>query len=135
MLRLYVKYKPLSSCRTLFWYGGRPRQFICMENFRVLVVPGGGFHKGIIIQYILAPKAFLPNGQAWFKIKGNVTRAYVHAPRERNSPYGNTVRNSLYKTRWPKYPRLKIHCYKLRPQGPTLRPHHKPKETSLDTMI
>ena len=50
MLNFNLSYKPPSSWRILFWSGIHTRKFSCLKNFRVLVVPGGGCHKGIIIQ-------------------------------------------------------------------------------------
>ena len=50
MLNVQLSYKPTSSWRILFRYGGRPRQFSRLKKFRSLVVTGGGCHKGVIIQ-------------------------------------------------------------------------------------
>ena len=47
-----------------------------------------------------------------------VTGASVHAPRQRNSTYVQTVRWYIYKTRRPEHTPLPIHWYKKRPQGP-----------------
>ena len=49
----------------------------------------------------------------------------VHAPIKRNSTYIQTVRWSIYNTRWPKHPHSPIHLYIRRPQGPNpLAPLH-----------
>ena len=39
--------------------------------------------------------------------------------RQRNSPYGQTIRRSIYDTRWPAHLPSKIRRYKRFPQGPT----------------
>ena len=62
MLNIHLSYKPPSSCRILLLSGRISRQVSCLKKFRSLVVPGGGFHKGVIIKEILTPRGVLPNG-------------------------------------------------------------------------
>ena len=50
MFNSHLTYKPPSSWRILFQYGGIPMQFSHLKKFRALVVPLGGYCKGIIIQ-------------------------------------------------------------------------------------
>ena len=50
MFNVHLTYKFPSSWMILFWFGGYPRQFSTLKKFRALVVPGGGFHMGIILQ-------------------------------------------------------------------------------------
>ena len=85
MLNVHLSYKPPSSWRILFRSEGYPRQFSRLKKFMTLVVPDGGFCKGIIIQVILTPMGVLPNGQSRLRIKVDLTGAYVHTPRQRNS--------------------------------------------------
>ena len=73
MSNINLNYKPPSYCRVFVWSGGCPRQFNCLKKFRDLVVPGGVFCTGIILQIILTPTGFLPNGQSFLIIKGDVT--------------------------------------------------------------
>ena len=70
LLNLHLSYKPPSYWRILFRSGGWPRQLNCLKKFRDLVVPGGGFHKGIIIQGSMAPTGVLPNGHSCFIKRG-----------------------------------------------------------------
>ena len=49
MLNVHLSYKPSSSWRILFRSEGYSRQFSRLKKFRALVVPVGGFCKGIII--------------------------------------------------------------------------------------
>ena len=51
-------------------------------------------------------------------------RVSIHAPRQRNISYGNTIRRSIYETRWTKYPHSQIRRYKQQPEGPTHQPLH-----------
>ena len=51
MLNIHLSYNPTTSWRILFHSGGCPRQFSRLKKFRALVVPGGGWHKGIILQW------------------------------------------------------------------------------------
>ena len=46
-----------------------------------------------------------------------VTGAYVHAYRQRNNTYGQTVIRSIYDTRWLEHSHSPIHRYKRRPTG------------------
>ena len=96
MLNIHLIYKPPGSLRILFWYLGRPRHLIQLNIFRSLLIPGGGFCKGIIIHGILTPTGFLPNGQSKLRIKGDVKVVSAHAGRYINSLYGYMVRWSIY---------------------------------------
>ena len=125
MLNIHLSYNPPSSCRIMFRSGGVPRQFSRLKKFRALVVPSRGCHKGIILQIIMIPTGVLPNVNSFLRRKGDVTGAYIHAPRYRDSPYVQMVRRSIYETTWPKHPHLPILQYKRRPQGPTLQPHYR----------
>ena len=58
MLNVHLSYKPPSSYRILFRYGGRPRQFSYLKIFRSLVVPIGRCHKGVIMQWRLMKRRF-----------------------------------------------------------------------------
>ena len=58
MFSVYLSYKPPSSWKILFRFGGRPRQFSPLKKFRDLVVPGGGFLKEIIIQWRQLKRGF-----------------------------------------------------------------------------
>ena len=49
-MNVHLNYKTISSWRILFQSGGRPRQFSRPECFRALVIPGGVFSKGTILQ-------------------------------------------------------------------------------------
>ena len=117
MLNVHLSYKRISSWRILFWSGGYPRQFSCLEKFRALVVPGGDCHKGIILQGIMTPMVVLTNGQSCLRRKGGVTGASVNALRQRNSLYEQTSRRSIYETRRPKHPHSPIRRYERRPLG------------------
>ena len=50
MFNVQLSYKPPIYCRILFQSRGRPRQFIGMKILRALVVPGGGFREGVVLQ-------------------------------------------------------------------------------------
>ena len=52
ILSVHISYKPISSWRILFWYGGLPRHFSRLKNFRSMVLPGGVWRKEVIIQGI-----------------------------------------------------------------------------------
>ena len=119
MLNVHLSYKPPGYWRLLFWSGVRPSLVSRLKNFRDLVVPRGGFRKGIIIQGILTPTGVLPNGQFCLRIKGDVTGEYVHVLRHRNGTYVNMVRWYIYETRCTGHPHSPIRRYKQRPQGPT----------------
>ena len=45
-------------------------QFSCLKIFRDLVVSGGGFHKGMILQGILTPTVVPPNVHSYLRRKG-----------------------------------------------------------------
>ena len=61
---------------------------------------------------------------ALYLIMTPVTWASVHAPRQRNSPYVQTVRWYIYKTQRTKHPQSPICWYKLCPPVPASRPHY-----------
>ena len=122
MFNVHLSYKPPNSWRILFQSGGCPRQFSCLKNFRALVVPNGGCHKGIILQVIMTPTGVLPNVQSCLIIKGDVMGASARAPIQRNSMYVHTVRRSIYKTIRPKHPNFPILRNQRRPQVPASRP-------------
>ena len=104
MLNLHLSYKPPSYWGVLFRSVGRPRHFSRLKIFRDLVVPGGEFRKGIVIQVIMTPTGVLTNGNSFLIIKGGATLVSVHAPRQRNSLYRQTCRRSIYKTILPERP-------------------------------
>ena len=131
MLNAHLRYKPLSSWRILFWYGGRPWQFSRLKIFNSVVVPGRECCKGVIIQCVMVPTGVLPNGQSYLRIKGDVSGSSVHAPMQRNINYGQTVRRSIYKTRGPEHPHLTICWYRLLPQGPALRTRYRGHDPGL----
>ena len=124
-MNIYLSYNPPSSWRILFWSAGYPRQFSCLKIFRTLVVPGGGFRKGIILQGILKHAGVLPNGESFLRRKGDVTGAYVHEPRHSNSAHVQTIRGSIYETRWLEYPHSPIQKYQQLPQGTASQPSYK----------
>ena len=126
MLNVHLIYKPPSFWGVLFRSGGYPSRFSCLKRFRALVVPSRGLRKGVIIQGILTPTGVLPNVQSCLRIKGDVTGSSVHSPIQRNSTYIQTVRRSVYETRWPEHPHLPIRQYKRRPLGPASRPCYTP---------
>ena len=123
MLNVNLSYKPPSSWRILFHYGGRSSHFSCLITFKSLVISVGGFRTDIILQVILTPKQVLPNGQLWLKIKGGVMGYFVHAPIYMNIPYWQTVIRSIYKIRRPEQPHSPIFRYERYPQGPAPWPH------------
>ena len=106
----------------MFW--GTPQVVQLLKTFTALVVPGEGCRKGIILQRIMTPTGVLPNEQLCLRIKGNVTGASVHAPRQRNIKYVQTFRRSIHDTRQPEHPHLPILRYERRPQGPSPRPRY-----------
>ena len=118
ILKFHLSHKPPSSGRMLFWSGGIPRQSSRLKKFRDLVVPGGVWHKGIMLQVILTLTGVLTYGQPWLRIKGGVAVASVHAYIQRNNTYVMTARRNIYETRRPKHPHLPIHRYKWSPLGP-----------------
>ena len=115
LLNMHLTYNPPSSWRILFWYGGCPGQFSRPKKFRALVVPFRGFNKGIILQGRQLTSGLTVTGHPCLRIKGDVMEASVHASRHRNSRYIQTVRWSIYKTRWPENPHPPIHRYEQRP--------------------
>ena len=117
MLNVHLSYKRISSWRILFWSGGYPRQFSCLEKFRALVVPGGDCHKGVILQGIMTPRGVLPNGHSCLRRKGGVTGESDHAPIHSNSTYIQMVRRYIYKTRQPEHPHLPIRPIQTTPPG------------------
>ena len=70
-----------------------------LVQFRALVFPDGGCGKVVILQLILTHMRVLPNGESYLIIKGGVTRSSVHTPGQRNNPYVQIVRRSIYNTR------------------------------------
>ena len=112
MLNVHLSYKSLSSWRTPFRYGGRPKQFSRLKEFAALLVPGGGYPKETIIQVILIHTGVLLNGQSCLRRKGDITGASVHSTTQRNSTYVHTVNSSIYDTRCPKNHHSQIYRYK-----------------------
>ena len=55
-----------------------------MKKFRALVVPGGGFRKGIILQVNMTPTGVLSNEKSYSTRKDDVTGASVNSTRQRN---------------------------------------------------
>ena len=117
MLHLHLSYKTPRSWRILFRSGGHPRQFSRLKKFRALVVPGGGFRKGIT-QGMQLPSGLPVIGQSCLRRKGDVIWVSVHSPIQRNSTYVHTVRMYIYETRRPEHPHLPIHRYQQSPQRP-----------------
>ena len=132
---LHLIYKPHSYWRILFRSKVCPRQFSCLENFRALVVPVGGFFKGVILQLIMTPIWVLPNVHSFLRRKGGVTGASAHAPRQGNSTYIQAFRRSIYNTKRPQHTHLPIFQYKRHPQGSPSRPHYSPVQSSVYTFI
>ena len=69
------------------------------ENFSSLSDPGRVCCKEIINQGRLLPSGLSVICQLCLKRKGDSTGAFVHVPRERKVPYGQTVMRSSYETR------------------------------------
>ena len=88
------------------------------------MVPGGGYRQEKIIQGRHLPPGLPVIGQSCTRRKGDVTGASMHAPRQRNITYVQTVRRSIYDTRRPEHPHSTIWKYKRRPQGPPTRPRY-----------
>ena len=65
------------------------------------------------------------SGQSILIVKGGVTGVSAHAPRQRNSPYRQTVRRLIYNIRRPKHPHLPILQYKTFPQVTASWTHYK----------
>ena len=122
MLNMHLSYKSLSSCRILFWSGWRPRQFSRLKKCRALMVPGGGFRKGVIIQGRQLPSGLSVIGQSCLIIKGVITGASVHEPIHSNSTYVQIVIRYIYDTRRPEHPHSPISQYERLPQGSASRP-------------
>ena len=59
----------------------------------------------------------------------SVMVASVHAPRQRNGMYVQTVRWSIYETRRPEHPHSPIRRYERLPQGPPSRTHYTPYDS------
>ena len=116
MSNVHLSYKPNSSRRILFWYGGHPRKFSCLKKFRALVVPSGGYHEGIIIQGMQMSSVLLVIGQSSLRRKGDATGASIHATRQRYSTYVHKVGRYIYKTIRPEQPNSPIHQYERHPQ-------------------
>ena len=117
-------YKPLSYWRILLRSGGCTRQFSRLKIFRALLVPVGGYRKGLIFQGSQLPSGLPVIGHSCLIRKGDVTGASVHAPRLRNSTYVQMVRHYIYDTIRPDHPHSTIHHCKQRPQGPPPRPRY-----------
>ena len=62
--------------------------------------------------------------QSCLSRKGDVTDASIHAPRQSNFTYVQTVRRSIYETRQPEHPHFPLRWYKWLPQGPASRPRY-----------
>ena len=124
MFNMQLVYKPPRSWRILFRSGGRPSQFSFLKSFRVQMVPGGGFHKGIIIQGVLAPTGILRNGHSCLIKKWDVTAVSVRSPRHRNNPYVQTVRCLIYKMILLEHTHSPIFWYERFPQGTTSWHHY-----------
>ena len=108
MLNMHIVYNPPSTWSIMLKSGGRPSQFSRMKKFRALVVPGGGYRKGVIIQVIMTPMGVLTNGQSCLRRKGDATGASFHDPIHRNITYVYKVRSYIYKTRLPEQPHSPI---------------------------
>ena len=131
MLNVHLSYKPPISWRILFWSEGRSRQFSWLKSFRSLVVPGGGWRKGIIIQVGYLPSGSLVIGQSCSRIKGDVMGESAHGPRQRNITYIQTVIWSIYDTRCTKHPHSQIFWYQQLPQVSHPCPRYTPLPFSL----
>ena len=84
------------------------------------MVPGEGWHKGIIIQLIMTHMGVLPNGQLLLRKIGCVMVASIHVPIQRNIPYGHTFRRYIYETRWTEHPHFQSTSTKDAPWDPSL---------------
>ena len=125
MLNVHLIYRPPSSWRILFWYGGYPRQFSHLKKIRSLVVPGGGCRKGVFIQGSHLKRRFSCGISVIPEKKRDVTGVSIHAPRQRNIRYMYMFRWYIYKSRRLKHPHFPIIFYRQRPQGPASRPHYR----------
>ena len=81
-------------------------QFSHMKKFRALVVPSGICRKGVVIEGIQLPSGLPLIDQSFLRRKGDVRIASIHAPKQRNSTYIQTVIRSIYDTRRPEHPHL-----------------------------
>ena len=117
MLNLHLSYKNPISWRILFCSRGYTRKFSRMKKFRALMVPGGGCHKGIIIQGIMTTTGVLPNGKSCLIRRGDLIGAYFHEIIQRNSMYVYMLIWSIYDTIWLGNPDLQICRYQRRPPG------------------
>ena len=91
MLNVHLRYKLPSSWRLIFWPGERPRHFSRLKKCRNLVNPREGGRTGGNIQVFLIRMGVLLNGKSCLKRKWGITVASVHAPIQRNIPYGQMV--------------------------------------------
>ena len=118
MLNVNLSYKPPSSWRILSRPGGCPRQFSCQKLFRSLTDPGGAYRKGVILQgrrlFSGLPVLF----KSCLIIIVYIMVADVYAPRQRNSPFGQTSRQYIYRTILPEQPHSTIHQWEQFPQVP-----------------
>ena len=103
MLNAHLPYKPPSSYRIIFWYGGCPRQFSHLEKFSALVNPRGVCHKEIILQGMQLTSGFPLIVQSFLIRKGDLTGSPDHAPIQNNSLYRQPFIWCLYKNRHPEY--------------------------------
>ena len=126
MLKMHLSYKPPSSWRILFLSGGYPKKFSCLKYFRSLVVPDGGFHKGIILQGRQLTSGLPVIGQSRLRIKGEFMGASVYEFRKMNSMYVQTIRRSIYEARRPEQTHLTKIRYQCCPQIPTSWTCYKP---------
>ena len=90
---------------------------------RWIIITEQWLHRGWYSMMLIWPKPpIMPVCNQFFS--GSVTGASVHTPIQRNIPYGQTTRWSVYKTRWPKHPHLQILQYKIHSQGPATWIHY-----------
>ena len=94
-----LSYKHTSSWSIIFLYEGCPRQSSRIKNFGSLVVPSGGFRKGVIIQERHVPSGLPVIGHSLLRIKFGVTGESIHVPRQNNSPYVQTVIRYIYENK------------------------------------
>ena len=127
MLGVHLSYKTPSSWKILFWYWGCLRQFSYLKNFRSLKDLCRVCHMEIIIQEMQLRHIFNVTGQSFLIIKGDITGASIHVSRQKNSPYRNKIRRSIYKTRRPKHPHLTTRLGKTTSREPCFTaPLHTP---------
>ena len=106
MLNVNLSYKPPSYWRIPFRSRGRTRQFSRLKKFRAIVVPVGGCCKGIILQGRQLPSGLLVICQSRLRRKRDVMGASVHVPRQRNSTYIKTFRQSNIRDQVTRTPSL-----------------------------